>query len=210
MIQSLLNHRGTDAIFACPCGDRLRPSERRHHATTNSRPAISGLLLPCRPSAVIGGVRAIVVDAFQCMDRRWLRPHVAKEGVKAVAPTITHRDTTPTVPSIGFIARVRRPAARGRPNLVFLRVRASVRGALQRQAGARAWAALRDGAAQQAKRLCRALLAAVAATAPQPITVFGMPSAVHRNQATEATSRQIKRHGNKYTGFKSIRVEASE
>lgn len=66
---------------------------------------VHALLAPRRPSAVLGRVRSVVVDAVEGVLRGGLRSHVGKEGVEATTPAVAYRDPSAAV---GGVATMRR------------------------------------------------------------------------------------------------------
>lgn len=82
------------------------------------RALISGLDGPCRPSAVVRRVGAIVVDTVQCQ-AIGSRPHIGNE-IREVAPTIAHAYAAPAVVVEVPIVRILAAVLCGSPNHVFV------------------------------------------------------------------------------------------
>src|SRR3990167_2696224 len=86
---------------------------------------ISRLLVSRRPTAVVGLVVAIGVDAINGMGRRWLRSYICEESKKRLVPALTHSYPTPSVIGKRRRAWIAAPLFHFLPRLVFRR--ASVR-----------------------------------------------------------------------------------
>lgn len=58
------------------------------------------------PTAVLGRVRSVVVDALNREQRVWAPPHISQEILEAVAPAITDNDSAPSVVGEVVIQRI--------------------------------------------------------------------------------------------------------
>lgn len=119
-LQSLKNLSEVDAIHGTPF--------RRRHGLSKGRyvvivAAISSLLRSRRPSAIIGRVRTIVIDAVKRVLQRWARSHVIVEVEKIVLPALAHRDSSTSVKREGLRSRVFASISSFSPNVVFSLVR---------------------------------------------------------------------------------------
>lgn len=90
-------------------------------------PLVDGLLGGCRPSAVIGTVWAVVVNAIDGATFR-ARPHVAQKTAEIMAPLWRHVDAACSVVFEMFVMRVVAAVFRGTPRVVFARVASPVLG----------------------------------------------------------------------------------
>lgn len=79
---------------------------------------IVALLFLCRPTTVLGRVRAVVVDTIKRVPR-WARPHVGVEVCKRVAPAVADLDAPPAIVSVVRMLRVQAPRFHGHPRPVF-------------------------------------------------------------------------------------------
>lgn len=82
---------------------------------------VIGLLFLCSPSAVIGGVVAVIVDAINRVFAGRLLAHIRKEVTKTVfsKPSITNLYTSTTVPFILSIPRLVTALFHGSPRVIF-------------------------------------------------------------------------------------------
>jgi hypothetical protein len=71
--------------------------------TPTPTPPVIGLLRSCRPAAVLGRIRAIVVNSVKCV-AVWAWPHVGHKVLKHV-PSLANVDTTAAVVGICRICR---------------------------------------------------------------------------------------------------------
>ncbi len=55
------------------------------------------LIVSCSPIAILFLVCTVVVTTFQCMFRRWSRPHVGEKIFKRIHPAFTYSDTASAV-----------------------------------------------------------------------------------------------------------------
>lgn len=79
------------------------------------------LLQPSRPAAIAGFVVPVIVDAIERQaGGPW--PHVRKEGVERVQPTLTHLDPAPAVVAIVHEGRLRAPRNHRTPRIVLGRL----------------------------------------------------------------------------------------
>jgi hypothetical protein len=62
--------------------------------------AIVGLFFPCRPFAVIGRVRTIIVDTINSQFGR-LNPHIVQESLKAVTPSLADHNSSAAIVGVG-------------------------------------------------------------------------------------------------------------
>lgn len=83
------------------------------------RPSIEALLALCGPSAIIGRVRTVVVDAINRVCVGWFIAHVCKEGHERVTPPIADINATAAIVSEGLVAVVFAPHFHGDPSPVF-------------------------------------------------------------------------------------------
>lgn len=59
----------------------------------------------CRPSAIIGLVIAVAIDAIDRVLRRWARTHIGMERIEGFAPLLTNRNAATAIPSEIFVFR---------------------------------------------------------------------------------------------------------
>lgn len=78
------------------------------------------------PSAIIFGVRSIVVEPIKGVPWRRTRPHVLQKRLERLQPPIAHSDTTPTVVSVLPIGGTKAPLPHVLPAVVFRSARESV------------------------------------------------------------------------------------
>ncbi len=90
-------------------------------------PPIVGLYPNQHPAAVPWRVMTVVVNAFQRVQRRRSRPHVAVERCEILAPRIAHRDAAATIVRIVCPFRITASRLHARPHSVLGDVRQSVR-----------------------------------------------------------------------------------
>lgn len=88
--------------------------------------SVERLLARCRPSAIVRGVRTIVVLPVD-RQARWPQAHILQEGREVIAPSIAHRYASGAVPLELIVRRVVAALLRLAPGFVRLLV-ASVSG----------------------------------------------------------------------------------
>lgn len=79
---------------------------------------VHGLFVPCGPSAIIGMVAALAVDAIKRLVW-WTFAHIRKE-VFVLAPASAYRNSSPTVPEISGGGLGETPSEHVLPNIVSL------------------------------------------------------------------------------------------
>jgi hypothetical protein len=87
-----------------------------HYSSTVSR--IPHLFATCRPAAIIRGIRAVVVLAFNTVtDRAW--SHILEERLETVQPAFAHCNTTCPVTLVARVARSSAASTGGIPDAVL-------------------------------------------------------------------------------------------
>lgn len=91
-------------------------------------PSIRGLLFWCRPAAVFGRIRPVIVDSVDAVPVRRSRTHVGIERHKraGVTPSLADRNPASTVRRVAVICAFVAPAAHIAPYVVLRRVSQSV------------------------------------------------------------------------------------
>jgi hypothetical protein len=104
----------TQLPFAVSCEDVSTDDTQWLH---NVRPSITGLLLTCGPSAVVGGVGTVIVDAVQ---RQAIRTaaHIRQEVLKGF-PAVTDLNPSASVQGVRRIAWIQAPILHRSPHEVF-------------------------------------------------------------------------------------------
>jgi hypothetical protein len=82
--------------------------------------SVSALFGVSGPSAVLGRVGTVVVEAINRMSHGRSSSHIRKELLKRVYPLIAHADTTSTVVFPAWLERIRASGFNGRPNRVLV------------------------------------------------------------------------------------------
>ena len=116
--EARLDRRGGDAGALCPIGSDHRLAERDDH---KALAGVASLLFRRRPSAVLGAVPAVVVDAVDGVRGRRLRSHVRKEALERLAPPLAHGDPAPAIGGERLAAGVAAAILHRLPRLVFFR-----------------------------------------------------------------------------------------
>jgi hypothetical protein len=151
--------------------------------------AIVGLFLLRRPAAILGRVRAVVVDAVERVKLRRTLSHVREERFEAVAPAVADRNSAATVVGVARCLRIQAPVLHLLPRAEFRRLAPAVRAvrggrALTVQAPARLRSAaeelLSDGRG----------VPAVAPAEPRSMLAV-MLAFLQHDQSSEPLSRQI-------------------
>lgn len=135
------NRAGRQCLRQCPAGPKPRLDRSTIHAQSLSpfnhgeaesvmgnydiRSAVSRLLNSGRPSAILRGIGAIVIDAVQLVTRRWTWPHIGKEVIEE-SPTVTDCNAPCTVMLVSAGARIQTAGLHGPPDVVFGSVRAAM------------------------------------------------------------------------------------
>lgn len=83
-----------------------------------SWPSIYSLFFTCRPSTILGGIGAIIVNAINRVLRRWSLPHVDKEILKYL-PALTDFDSAAAITLITANIWFFAPPAEISPRRVF-------------------------------------------------------------------------------------------
>ncbi len=105
-----------DSEFVCPCSDTHElPVEGEQFCSIG----VSHLLLSRRPAAVARLVVPVVVDPVDLMFLRRTWPHVGKEVLERVHPTVANRDATATVAAPSFVIRVFASTFKASPDGIF-------------------------------------------------------------------------------------------
>ncbi len=81
--------------------------------------SIACLFEPSRPVAIVWGVWAVIVAAFDCMFRRRTRSHVGIKNGHTVAPTVAHGDAASTVVAKVLVAWIQAAVDHVHPCSVF-------------------------------------------------------------------------------------------
>ena len=100
---------------ARPFGERARLAVDRNPSRVAS---VVGLLCASGPAAVLGRVRAVIVDALY-RAARWPRPHIQHKLLKRLPPLRTHHNATPAVVGVAIDFGVVAPGDHGLPCAVF-------------------------------------------------------------------------------------------
>lgn len=86
--------------------------------------AILALLKATRPSAVVGCVRAVAIDAVNRVFRGWAPAHVGQEVLERLAPAVTNRDASSAVAVVVLGVWIKATFAKVTPRAIF---RAAIR-----------------------------------------------------------------------------------
>ncbi len=105
-----------DAGFASPLTDtHSLPVVRKH----SHPPAVVALFHLCRPSAVIGLIITVIVNAINAVVGRRLWSHVGQEVEERILPPLAHRNPTPSIKMVLGVSRVVAALPHGPPARVF-------------------------------------------------------------------------------------------
>lgn len=113
---SFPQHVRRNTYNGCPVGRASCFSIESHH---NIGTLIPGLLGRRSPTAIEFIVRTIDIDSFNTVFRRRSSPHVSKKQFEAILPTITHCDSTATVPGEGWLRGIQASYFDSVPSDVF-------------------------------------------------------------------------------------------
>lgn len=87
---------------------------------------INALLFSRRPSAILWGIWAVVIDAFNAVFGSGPAPHVSKELFERFFPAITNKNPAPAVVFIRLVGRIAAAFSHVHPGYVFRAVRQAV------------------------------------------------------------------------------------
>lgn len=111
------------ADHARSSSDVLRPFARGSGSSVERDGGVGARVLAlfasCGPAAIVGRVRAVVVNALNRVIVGWPWPHIDQKSLKAVEPSSAHGDAAPAVVLEAFVARVDATLPRRRPHGVF-------------------------------------------------------------------------------------------
>lgn len=116
-VKPLLQRAVFDAAFARPLRQRLSSAECCEYSVVA---LVVGLFQSCRPVAVFGRIRAVIVAAFDGVMWRRYRPHVCIERLKAMIPSVADSDASASVPRICPAARIQASRMNTSPDPVFI------------------------------------------------------------------------------------------
>lgn len=85
------------------------------------------LLFSCCPSAIVGRIATVIINAIYAVLSGWSLAHVGDELLKAITPLFAYRNASPAVCLISLRARVFTPGYHRAPNIIFRRFRHSMR-----------------------------------------------------------------------------------
>lgn len=155
---------------ACPRRNRKRFATVRDQAI---RPSIALLLDPRGPTAILGRVGSVIVDAIKGEFRPRPRPHVGIEVRKAILPPLTDRNAAATIIGKGLMVRVVAPTPHVVPDHPFVGSAAPMLVATIRRAKAgtriRPTTATLDGGALQIASIGDMIATATTTTEPRRI-----------------------------------------
>jgi hypothetical protein len=106
----------SEAEPTTPIHQRIDFTHVRHEPSVSS---IVGLLLWCRPSAILRIVVTIVVSSIQHVQIGWPITHVGSE-VPEINPPVAHDNSSTSVVSIFRVVRIPATGQHGLPNPIFL------------------------------------------------------------------------------------------
>ena len=107
-----------DAFFASPIFHALRFP---FSGNPDGNATVSDLLVPRRPSAVVGAVVAIIIDAVKRVFRGWFRPHIGVEVLERFQPASANRYAPSPVSIEVFVIRIRASLFHAPPRRKFKR-----------------------------------------------------------------------------------------
>lgn len=116
--QAPFDRRSAEAGLFGPCGHRLRYAVERQDSVV---PSIALLNCGRHPSAILGAIRAVDVDAIQRMTD-WARAHVGQEVIEQ-RPSLANSDTSPTVQMEFPVTRVGASLNHASPGIALRRIR---------------------------------------------------------------------------------------
>jgi hypothetical protein len=180
----------------------LRPFGHGHGAAVVSKQAIASLVsllgFPIDPSAILGAVRSISVDAVKRIFARWARPHIGEE-VSERFPAIADTNATPAVIVKHDALRITTAAAHALPDFIFRSLLHAVRGGvLSRFLAPKASTTARVFRGEVRSR-DNGFFPAVANAKPRnAVAVLSLP---YHQQSIEASANKIceRRHSRKIT-----------
>jgi hypothetical protein len=160
--------------------------------------AVCGLLLRRCPTAVLGRVRTIVIDAINRMADGRSFAHVLEECLEAITPAIAYCNSARAIFGIIASTRIQAAVLESLPSRVFNRVRHAVcavgfSNALQPET-----AAGHDSLSQMVLADGHAI-PAITATNPCSVPDGRWPSLSKHKQPTESVSSQIRRWAHTHT-----------
>ena len=82
-------------------------------------PRVPGLLSGCSPSAVVRGIRAVVVNAVKRVFRGWSLTHVSEEGTKRIEPAGADEDAARAIAQERVVAWLGTSRLHTTPNIVL-------------------------------------------------------------------------------------------
>jgi hypothetical protein len=104
---SVIHGQNICRIFPC---DALLIQTNNHDTAAS----ISRLFVPRRPIAILWSVVAVIVAAFKRMPI-WARSHVTDKRGEVMLPSITDSDTSPSIPFIRSVGRIKATRLHARP-----------------------------------------------------------------------------------------------
>lgn len=193
-LHTFVNHSGGQAGNLAPSGDGFGLTVPGNFQIVAF---VIRLLKDGRPSAILGGIRAFIVNAVNRVTVRRSWPHVLIEPLKRLTPFSADRNPSTAIARIVASVPVATSTQYGRPNAIFGRVRHAVRCVSFRSYSAIETSAASCAARQQMRLSNRFLLAA--RTLTQPIG-FGLKAGWRRDamkgrKVAESLLAQVFGHG---------------
>ncbi len=114
------------ALYTC----EFRPFCHRHGLSVERENvvvfSVSRLFPYGCPTAILGRIACVIVDAIHRVLRGWTFAHVLEERLKGILPLRAHRNAAPTVSTIGNVLRIVAPLDNLLPSVVLRTVAHSV------------------------------------------------------------------------------------